>query len=247
MTAVSKMSRFILFIAASMFGLFLLPACWADGDDEAEEGELGSDCSDDGDCRAGLECDTDTKKCVGAEHEGGDGDTLGEGGGGGAPNGGSSGGDDDTDEESGNDDAAGDDDQTTGLECAGSNMCLSNTDCTQYQTCDQDLWACVNDHCHCTGCTGDDYCNESTGKCGDESSGESCVSDADCVVYGLNYLCFDGVCASSGYCTKDGDCNPIGNGVQGRCGATSGICVECLYDEDCPIGLSCLTPAYICQ
>lgn len=115
--------------------------------------------------------------------------------------------------------------------CGGSHRAKNS--CSRDQECG-DGRACVGGYCVDAPrtCTSIDPCPSGYNCCGGTcTASQCCVADFDCA----SGYCETGVCKSG----ARPQCNATTPCANGRCLSTIGQCVECLYTDDCDIGLVC--------
>jgi hypothetical protein len=123
--------------------------------------------------------------------------------------------------------------------------CMVDGDCETGEVCNLTTYTCELELTGCTAdadCVGDpagEVCNTTSGACvecmidGDCETGETCNM--------TTYTCE----AEQTNCSSNADC--VGAAAGEICDTVSGLCVECLVDENCETGEVCNMTTYTCE
>jgi hypothetical protein len=77
----------------------------------------------------------------------------------------------------------------------------------------------------------------------DDAADDDDASDDDSTTGDDDTTVSDDVTSAAEVCFSDTDCNEL---EKTKCEIVSGLCVQCLVDEDCPDGNACDPVAYVC-
>ena len=148
--------------------------------------------------------------------------------------------------------------------------CKTNQDCTDNKICNTVSHLCEDDNkvdCRIdNNCEQGYECDQITGDCKlsttcntDEDCGDgakcdnhTCIPRTACIPENNGAECTEGeICRADGFCGADNGCDNneyciTKDATKPACNTASGVCYECVKDEDCTDGKKCDTTRYTC-